>query len=632
MASPGTSLLPPPPTTAAYWKFHKAKIAARRETRPITALFSLFVLLCASLLYFYKQPETIQTTSRNLITPVDTSFDSIVSVRAGGYGPNYCDGANPENFLKSTHRAWLVFLIPAVIFLFIGLAIVTDDYFVPALEQICEQLSLSEDVAGATFMAAGSSAPELFTALLGALWTKDDVGIGTIVGSAVFNILIIIGLSAALAKETLDLDFRPLLRDSAFYILSIIMLIIFVMFVGGHTNERGVYELAGKLNWWEGLIFVLAYFVYILFMAYGNKPYLKWAERFMKNPPQRPTANTEDVDSERPVDDIESVVPVAPVGVASSSAPGMSVPASPPAVDSNAHISSLQSALERRSSRYSELNPRAHMRVLTYAIMAAQPFQQTRMDNVDLSDNNHTTVPTGVGAGISSQDQENAAQDIAPQLSQDVQTIAWGTTKRPQTKLGWATLVLIVPWKLLYKITVVDCSKDGLKKWWPVTFSIAILWIMVISFGMVEATRLSGCFIGIPSAVMGLTFLAAGTSVPDALASVSVARNGFGNMAVSNAIGSNVFDIFLGLGLPWFIAGLALEEGVSTITVSPPSLIIGPIAVLFVVIVVLVLLLMFMKWRLSRKVGYVLFGLYGLFIIYSLLNAFVFAKEPKKQA
>ena len=42
-----------------------------------------------------------------------------------------------------------------------AIAIICDDFFVPSLEAISEKLDLSEDVAGATFMAAGSSAPEL---------------------------------------------------------------------------------------------------------------------------------------------------------------------------------------------------------------------------------------------------------------------------------------------------------------------------------------------------------------------------------------------------------------------------------------------------------------------------------------
>lgn len=80
------------------------------------------------------------------------------------------------------------------VYMFYALALVCDDYFVPSLEKICEvrkccrtrlnqpslaanilirassffqRLHLSEDVAGATFMAAGSSAPELFTSVIG---------------------------------------------------------------------------------------------------------------------------------------------------------------------------------------------------------------------------------------------------------------------------------------------------------------------------------------------------------------------------------------------------------------------------------------------------------------------------------
>ena len=112
--------------------------------------------------------------------------------------------------------------IGALLWLFIAIAIVCDDFFVSALEKITNHLQLSDDVAGATFMAAGSSAPELFVALADNVVVKPgkSMGIGTIVGSAIFNILIIIAFSALLAKQVLVLDWRPLLRDSIWYILS----------------------------------------------------------------------------------------------------------------------------------------------------------------------------------------------------------------------------------------------------------------------------------------------------------------------------------------------------------------------------------------------------------------------------
>ena len=80
--------------------------------------------------------------------------------------------------------------------MFTGLAVICDEYFVPSLEVLAEKLDVSDDVAGATLMAAGGSAPELFTSIIGVFIARSDVGFSTIVGSAVFNVLFVIGMCA----------------------------------------------------------------------------------------------------------------------------------------------------------------------------------------------------------------------------------------------------------------------------------------------------------------------------------------------------------------------------------------------------------------------------------------------------
>merc|ERR1719478_334459 len=133
-------------------------------------------------------------------------------------GSTECDGDE-----GGAGEAVMYFLI--ILFCFLGLAVVCDDFFVPSLELISERLNLSEDVAGATFMAAGSSAPELFTSVMGVFAVHSDVGIGTIVGSAVFNLCCIIGGTAVFTPFTLVLDWKPITRDSFFYGLSIAAMI-----------------------------------------------------------------------------------------------------------------------------------------------------------------------------------------------------------------------------------------------------------------------------------------------------------------------------------------------------------------------------------------------------------------------
>ena len=127
-------------------------------------------------------------------------------------------------------RGGLLLHLVATLYVFLGIAIVCDDFFVEALERISAALKLSDDVAGATFMAAGSSAPELAVAVVSTLLASEpgDEGLGTIVGSAVFNIMVIVGVTAIFAGQVLDITPYPFARDCLFYTLSIAMLVAFV--------------------------------------------------------------------------------------------------------------------------------------------------------------------------------------------------------------------------------------------------------------------------------------------------------------------------------------------------------------------------------------------------------------------
>lgn len=121
-----------------------------------------------------------------------------------------------------------------------------------------------------------------------------------------------------------------------------------------------------------------------------------------------------------------------------------------------------------------------------------------------------------------------------------------------------------------------------------------------------------GNTLGIPDTVMGLTFVAAGVSVPDALSSLSVVKEGYGDMAVSNAIGSNVFDILVCLGLPWFLQTAIFNPG-STVKVYSKGLTYCTLTLLSTVVFLLVATHM-NGWKLDRKFGAVLMLWYLIFI------------------
>ena len=151
------------------------------------------------------------------------------------------------------------------LYMFLALAIVCDEFFVPALEEMSSEhhLNLSMDVAGATLMAAGGSAPELFTSFVGT-FQQSDIGIGTIVGSAVFNVLFVIGMCSILSKEVLTLTWWPLFRDSTYYALGLVVLSIFI----GVVSQ-------GKVYWWEASILLVMYVGYVVLMYFNQKLYKK---------------------------------------------------------------------------------------------------------------------------------------------------------------------------------------------------------------------------------------------------------------------------------------------------------------------------------------------------------------------
>lgn len=165
--------------------------------------------------------------------------------------------------LEQRQNGAVAFHIIGVIYMFVALAIVCDEFFVPSLDVIIEKLGITDDVAGATFMAAGGSAPELFTSVIGVFVSFDDVGIGTIVGSAVFNILFVIGMCALFSKTLLTLTWWPLFRDCTFYSTSLLTLIYFFR--------------DNKIWWWEALILFSIYITYAVFMKWNQQ-----AERFVK--------------------------------------------------------------------------------------------------------------------------------------------------------------------------------------------------------------------------------------------------------------------------------------------------------------------------------------------------------------
>jgi len=117
--------------------------------------------------------------------------------------------------------------------------------------------------------------------------------------------------------------------------------------------------------------------------------------------------------------------------------------------------------------------------------------------------------------------------------------------------------------------------------------------------------------------VIGLTLLAIGTSFPDFISSLYSARKGLGDMAISNTLGSNVFDVLIGLGLPWFCSSI-VSIG-APIQLQETDLL---DQILSLVICWIIVLILCWPLRLTKRKGVILCIMYGIYLVFLFLHSY----------
>ncbi|XP_049328409.1 sodium/potassium/calcium exchanger 2 isoform X3 [Astyanax mexicanus] len=512
--------------------------------------------------------------------------------RSASAEANESQGDYPEDLfsLEQRRRGAVVLHMIGMLYMFIALAIVCDEFFVPALTVITEKLAISDDVAGATFMAAGGSAPELFTSVIGVFISHSNVGIGTIVGSAVFNILFVIGMCAVFSKEILNLTWWPLFRDVSFYILGLIMLIVFF--------------LDNYISYWESIALLTAYACYVIFMKYNGQ-----VEMFIKGL----------INRNQVVEVVEAPPKVSPVAVDDESKVSAK-----PRLQRGGSSASLHNSLMRNSifqlmihtldplseefadsgkfrEKASILHKIAKKKCQVEDANGVADKNLPNSSNVEVE----VTPPLNGTAGQEGDTGEEDEEDDQP-LS-----LSW-----PETCRKRFTYLFILPIVFPLWITLPDVRKPTSKKFFPITFLGAICWIAAFSYLMVWWAHQVGETIGITEEIMGLTMLAAGTSIPDLITSVIVARKGLGDMAVSSSVGSNIFDITVGLPFPWLL--YSLINGLKPIVVSSNGLFCA-IVLLFLMLLFVIISIAACKWKMSKLLGFIMFLLYLVFLVVSVM-------------
>jgi Ca2+/Na+ antiporter len=185
-----------------------------------------------------------------------------------------------------------------------------------------------------------------------------------------------------------------------------------------------------------------------------------------------------------------------------------------------------------------------------------------------------------------------------------------------------------LPLSIAFWLTIPDCRRDMFAKCWIGTFTMCITWIGLLSVVMVWMVERFGKIVGIPDSIMGIFILAAGTSIPDCLSSIAVARRGHGDMAVSSSIGSNIFDVLIGLPIPWFLYSGIMRPAIGPDFQGPNSELFVQInsealavmiLMLFVMVAMVITTIHLSGWILSIRLGMAMVGLYLVFLVIAML-------------
>jgi len=635
--------------------------------------------------------------------------------------------------IAEDQRWMLALYILGILYMFMALAIVCDEFFVPSLEYFCDAYEISMDVAGATFMAAGGSMPELFTSFIGTV-KGNSVGIAAIVGSAVFNVLFVIATCAVASEEVLTLTWWPLARDCTYYMLTLITLAL--AFSGPWSKD--------VVEPWEAGILLLEYFGYCLFMKNNSKIYAwvsgtastpgdaakvhpadsavaedAWNDRTSTTSKANTSAGEKDKGNTSFVNPstfrtgiVQLLVQNEHIADTAGMAAVLKVAGSLRETfdhidkDHSGHIDeqefrqlleelglspeskSMDSAWKGISRNqkgevgFEEFKKWYMASEARIEIKMRRIFEKCDRDGNGFIEHDEVydilkglghkpseeDVLTAMGQMLNSNAMQGSRSGVSDVSISDVDAPPQEPNGKTAVDLKsahvtfedfstWYTNSLF--WHEQEKhcqaeeqITEGGFSIDmpsnpshSTRVWYAVTYPLcasmyitmpdvrkphmrsvrmavlgfigSLMWILFFSVSLVEWTEVVSNSVGIPLPVAAVTVLAAGTSIPDLLSSYIVAKLGEGDMAVSSSIGSNIFDVTVGLPLPWLL--WSLYHGGRSIDTIDANGIGFFISLLVVMIACVILTVKALHWQMTKTMGYVMFFLYFLFITLFLL-------------
>ena len=231
----------------------------KKETKlfesPFAFLITIFLFIIANN-NLMGQPHTINRVEGTILLVVCVAF-IIYNIIMAKRGEDF-DGISKDLVIINIEMNSPRYIIKSIIYIILGILFLKfgGDFVVNSCSEIARTLGMSEKMISVTIIAIATSLPELVTSIVATRKGEIDLAIGNIIGSCIFNIVLIIGVSAVIAP----------INYSASYNKDIIVLMIATLFLG-------LFPFIGKkdeMTRTNGIIYFLGYIAYMTYLVVTN--------------------------------------------------------------------------------------------------------------------------------------------------------------------------------------------------------------------------------------------------------------------------------------------------------------------------------------------------------------------------
>ena len=223
-----------------------APLVISKEMKIYDIPIMVFLYVALILFSFVITPYKIDLLESILLLVLFVGYIIFLIYRAKKNPP-----VEEEDDQKKKKPIWL-----SIIFAVLGLAAIIfgGDLVVDSASKIATSLGMSEALVGLTIVAVGTSLPELVTSVVATYKKELDIAIGNVIGSNIFNVIFILGLSSTISNLTVN---QEQLTDML-VMLGTGLAVLIIAF----TSK--------KLHKWQGVLLFLAYVAYLTFIIIRN--------------------------------------------------------------------------------------------------------------------------------------------------------------------------------------------------------------------------------------------------------------------------------------------------------------------------------------------------------------------------